>query len=601
MTDNKFKSHKQKTELALFKEYQDEIQREIDTYLEMKNELKSDNDIFGRDPNQTAQANHTSINNAYFYTNNTYSTPPTTQTNTPFCTTSLNREQEIYNQLNYIRNNFYYNNILPLPEMPYIYKRFPLNYLPGWTSDLVSQVASSLRVSIEAVAPALIGAIFIGARGNYMIKVKNNYHEPLTNYIVAAIESGGRKSAIVDFFRKPIIEIENELKITFDTESPSHKNYLEAKNAIKKRIKSKALTNLNVESPQENLIAINQLRDKLDALEKESQCSIFRPKLLIDSPTTKELAMEMARQNEAIGIFEAEAGIWKHRVRSSDDNIYLKGYTMEPFGNETTVNSVTMQKPCLAICSYVQRNIAEKLYSNIALKDDGLLPRILPVFIPKYNNFLHQNQIDISDEIVEKYSNKIKSLFSIKRPTGQSGERTFHVIELTNEAQAAWREYTTSIIQNINTGYYRDCESFGEKLAGHAVRLAGAIHLLKHDIPHNHKIDHNTMHSGIQLADYFSAHAMAVFDENSRINFDLAKKILAWVNRSNEWYFTTRNLNRHLGHHKMVNIQPSIDILQQYGYITCHSINKSKYCIVNPKYILNNSIIDNPKRIIPIW
>ena len=496
----------------------------------------------------------------------------------------LQEEQALENALSQLRFDMRFRNITPLPEGLSVATQFPLEGLPDWAFRLVTEIALSLQVPIEAVAPALFGVAFIAARGNYKIKVKSDYHEILTSYIVVVIPSGGRKSAIVYLFRKPINKIEADRQMDFDENATSRKSDSEALVAIKRKVKKKLIKELDfdIESLDDIKVVRKQLSEKLEILERETQQSEARPKLLIDSPTSKELAMEMGRQNEAIGIFEAEGGIWKHRVRPSEDNILLKGFTGEPFGDETTKDSVNMQKPCLAICTYVQEVVAEKLYSNDALKCDGLLPRILTVFVSKNNVSRDPNPRDVSDELVKIYSDKINSLFNIQRPKGQEGERTFHVLELTDEARQSWRGYAARIAERVSAGLFKDFEAFGEKLAGHAVRLAGALHLLKYDVPHDHQIDAATMNAGVALAEYFANHAIVAFDKRHLQGIKFAKKILNWMDRHRKAQFTEREIHRGVGHCEIVDIRAGLNVLERHGYIGCYPTVKRTYCLVNP-------------------
>lgn len=501
----------------------------------------------------------------------------------------LQEEKTIENDLNRLRCEMSYRIITPLPERLAVATQFPLECLQKCGAGLVIETAHSLQVSIEAVAPAFIAAIFIASHGNYIIEVKNGYQEALTEYIVVAIPSGGRKSAIVDFFRKPINKIETDRQISFDKNATSRKSDLEALAAIKKILKSKFKAKIDVESFDQIKVAMKQLSEKLESIDREIQQLKERPKLLIDKPTPKELAMEMARQDEAIAIFEAEGSIWKLRARPSDDDILLKGYTMEPFGDETTTASVNMQGPCLTICTYIQEPVAEKLFSNDTLKGHGLLARILPVFVHENHGYRDANPRDVSDELVKIYSDKIHSLFSIQRPAGREGERTFHTLELTNEARKLWQNYAAYIGQKITDGFFKDFESFGEKLAGHAVRLAGALHLLKYDVPHEHKIDATTMNAGVALAEYFATHATVAFDKSHLQGIQYAKKILNWVDHHRKAQFTEREAHRGVGHCKIEDIRAGMFLLEQHGFIGRYWTQKRIYCIVNPNYTFNYS------------
>ena len=496
-------------------------------------------------------------------------------------------EQELEYRLNQLRWDMSSKGITPLQEKLSVATPFPLKILPDWAVSLVSELAHSLRVKIEAVAPALLGATFIGARGNYVIKVKNDYQEPLTEYIIVTIPSGGRKSAIVDFFRKPINALEAELQIDFDKNPTSGKSYREALAAVKGQVKSKKIPKHYLESSKGIIKGAQELSEKLEIIDRENQKLKARPKLLIDSPTSKRLSLEMKQQDESIGIFEAEGSILKHRIRPSENNIYLKGYTMEPFGDETIANSVNMQGPCLAICIYEQDSITEKLYTNDALKFDGFLPRFLPVFVSKDHGDIDHNPSDVSEELIERYSDKIRSLLRIQRPIGHKGDRTCHVLELNDEAQESWRDYKNLIAGKIRAGFFQDFEAFGEKLAGHAVRLAGALHLLKYDIPHDHEIDAETMAGGIALAEYFAEHAVVAFDKNYLQGILYAKKILQWIDNHREPIFPQRKAQRGIHGSKKVEIKPGMDVLEKNGFIIRFYTTQTTYWIVNPKYSFN--------------
>lgn len=481
--------------------------------------------------------------------------------------------------------------ITRLPEEQDVVAPFPLETFPDWANHLVSDIAHTLQVSKDAVAPALLGATFIAARGNYVIKVKNDYQEPLTAYIIVIIPSGGRKSAIVNYFRKPLNEFEADLQIAFDANSTSRKSDREAWDAIRKRLKQKAIEELNVESLDDINDSAKRLGEKLALIERETQKMKTRPQLLIGSATGKALPRVMALQNEAIGVFEAEGGIWKNRIRPSEDDIFLKGYTMEPFGDETTTDSVTMQGPCLAICTYSQKTTTDKIYSNDELKCDGLLHRILTVFVSKNHWYRDPNPRDVSDEILKKYSDKIRSLLSIKRPKGKENERTFLVLELTDNARKLRQEYATLNASRISAGIFKDFEAFGEKLAGHAVRLAGALHLLNHEVPHEHKIDYLTMNGGIALAEYFAQHAISAFDTSRLQSITYAKKILKWIDHHKKAKFTEREADRGVGHCKIADIRAGLDMLEKNGFIGRFLTKSGTCCIVNPRYLFNSIML----------
>jgi hypothetical protein len=178
----------------------------------------------------------------------------------------------------------------------------------------------------------------------------------------------------------------------------------------------------------------------------------------------------------------------------------------------------------------------------------------------------------------------MRSLLNIQRPEGQDGERTLHVLELTDDARKLWRDYASHVVAGIHAGRFSDFEAFGEKLAGHAVRLAGAAHLLKHEVPHEHMIDAETMDAGIALAEFFAEHAVAAYDKSRLQGLKYAKKILNWVDRHRKPVFTARQVHRGVGHCKSVEITAGLDLLEQHGIIGRYVTTKQTFCVVSSNY-----------------
>ena len=72
------------------------------------------------------------------------------------------------------------------------------------------------------------------------------------------------------------------------------------------------------------------------------------------------------------------------------------------------------------------------------------------------------------------------------------------------------------IEDHLRNGWFERYTAFGNKLVGHAVRLAGAVHFLKVVDPQIHTIDGESMKSGIALAEFFRVHAAAAFTPEAR-------------------------------------------------------------------------------------
>jgi len=315
-------------------------------------------------------------------------------------------------QVQNIQSYLYSRQPIPITENIGVKSEFPLDVLPPEWMALLSSFSDYLNVPLIALVSSLLASICIATRGQYKIEVeKDRYTEAFTFYFIVVMLSGAKKSAIVQLFKSVFDKRLIELQAEHDAKVLDPKMTKE----LYEKSRKKLIGELCAEVPPDEISEINRQFKKIKRilvpLEEKMENSSARPNFFNDSCTMKKLGENMAQQNEFIAIFDAEPDIWKHRVRANDNVILLKGYTMEYFGSETATNgSVIMQSPCLTICSYVQPGVAFKLYSKEDLKDDGLLPRILPVFCLSKQGIQNMIAQEIDPELMAMYEAKITSI-----------------------------------------------------------------------------------------------------------------------------------------------------------------------------------------------
>ena len=266
--------------------------------------------------------------------------------------------------------------IFPLRKSLEITAATPLEHLPVPAQNFIKTAALALGVSVDMVAVCLLGASFIAARGNFKIKVDAHWSEILTGILIVAAPSGERKSAVVDLMRPVFKAFEAELQMHFDGSGRQsdlrvlHQTLTRMERDLAKRVqKTIQTTGCSFETARSELHAEFAATDQL---RKSLQKSNSTPRILLDTPTLEALAVELERQDEAIGIFEAEGGFWKHRLRPSVDDILLKAFTGGSFASDTkTLGNVYLRSPVLAACSLVQPEVLQEFYDNDELAGHG--------------------------------------------------------------------------------------------------------------------------------------------------------------------------------------------------------------------------------------
>ena len=493
--------------------------------------------------------------------------------------------------INAIRLQMLFSTILPLRKSVEITIPIPLEHIPVQAQNFVKTVASALGVSMEMVAVCLFGAIFIAARGNFKIKVQDHWFEILTGILIVAAQSGDRKSAVVDLMR-PVFEAveaelrmdvgrygrQSDLRVLHQTLQRMERNF--AKHVVERIETTGCSFEVARSELQADYAAIGGLRESL-------QKSSSAPRILLDAPTLEALAVELERQDEAIGSFEAEGGFWKHRLKPSVDDILLKAFTGESFASDTkTLGNVYLRSPVLAACSLVQPEVLQALYGNVELAGHGATSRMLPVLLPSRKGSQNGFSVDIPTDLLDWYQELVRRLLRIRRPdpVTAENERTFHVLGLSSAAKARIGHYGQEINQQIRNGQFENYPAFGAKLAGHAVRLAGAIHLMTHLEPQSEEINDQSIQAGLAWAEFFRVHAEAAFTPEARDGIAYAQKIHNWMKRHRPDTFRERDAHRGIGsgRHSIAQIRAGIDELERCNHLRKYITGGSALCVVNP-------------------
>jgi len=485
--------------------------------------------------------------------------------------------------INHLRCHMALSQPTRLAENVEVNAQPPIEMLPELAADMIRAVSAHLDVATEMVLISLLGTMFIAARGNFMVRVKNNHLEALTEYFAGAAAPGQRKSAVVSYFRAFFDDQERELRNAYAKEGNDTKYEL-SKNALAsiKGGLSHKFTDMAKKVGFD--LAQSTLAPQIVAYEKSAKSlriAKHEPRLLTDLTTPEKLAEDLERQGEAIGMLVAEGGYWK-RIISRYDDLILRAYTGEPYSSSTrSVASIFLQTPIMAICTLVQPNVLNALYGNEELTGHGLTPRILPVYIPSHIG-CGTGSVEIPAQLHRCFEQKVRALVSLERPFTSENTRTFHILDIDNDGKAEISRYQGKIKAELASGSCKKFQPFIEKLAGHAVRLAGAVHLMNHNAPHNHLIDIHSVQAGIALAQFFRQHAEIAFTPEKRDGAVFARRILDRIVENLLVRFDTRQLQRGFHGATADQIRAGIEVLERHNFVRRYLHNGKTECVVHP-------------------
>ncbi len=146
-----------------------------------------------------------------------------------------------------------------------------------------------------------------------------------------------------------------------------------------------------------------------------------------------------------------------------------------------------------------------------------------------------------------------------------------HYFKLTQKALNLRYEFESDVEVELGPGgRFEHMTDWAGKLTGQATRLAGLIHCTKHERPHEHPIDAETMESALYLAAVLTEHVKAALDlMNETPGMDCARTIWCWLERESMKEFTQREtLEKVKGRFRTAKeVEGGLEILKDYGLI----------------------------------
>jgi hypothetical protein len=199
-----------------------------------------------------------------------------------------------------------------------------------------------------------------------------------------------------------------------------------------------------------------------------------------------------------------------------------------------------------------------------------------------------QNDVSASipSDVLSWYTDLVRRLVGIRRPAAVAAdnERTFHLLDLSPDARSRIIRYARDVEGRIRSGLFQAYPAFGAKLAGHAVRLAGAIHLMSHPEPQLGKFSDESLSAGIAWAEFFRAHAEVAFTPEASEGIAYAQRIYDWMTRYRPDIFKERDAQRGIGssRHSIAQVRAGIDELERGNYLRKYIVCGKAIVIVNP-------------------
>lgn len=426
-------------------------------------------------------------------------------------------------------------------------EEFPIEALGDCIGDAVMAIHRCIQAPLAICAQSILGAIalVIQAFANILLPIGEGILRPLGLYLIAIALSGDRKTSTDGLALGAVRAHEIELRATYGEALQSYACDLAAWKQQTKQILN------NKDYPGRDT-----KRDELEKLGEAPEAPWF-PMRTCNEPTYEGLVRLFDEGWPSLGLFSDEASQFVGSFAMNQDNrLKSAGALSDLWDGKSIRRARAADGPKilpgrrLSLHLMMQPLVAQKLFGDPLLRDQGLHSRLLTVMPPSLQGTRLSSKESAADNFssLSSFSIKMADLLrrdlpieAAKQKPGEQppSEKKYAGKELlprslpfSDEAKQLWVEYTDHVEAQLGPdGEFEVIRGLANKLPEHAARLAGVLALF--DAIEAKELSADYYAKGIKLADYYAKEAIRIY-HISQVNSELAlaQKLLDWLKRS---------------------------------------------------------------------
>ena len=463
----------------------------------------------------------------------------------------------------------------PAPFHAFRLPDFPVHALPDDLSRFVEALAVATQTPTALVGGQVLTACAVGLGGRCEVEIRPGWREPTNIFTATALAPGNRKTAVVSAVTRPILDFEREEARRLAPEISEAE--------ARRRILRKRVAELEKRAAKAKPEDRGQCEQEAIAVAQALSLVIVppSPRVFADDVTPEQLANLISNHEGRFAVLSAEGGIFdtlagRYSGKGEPNiDVFLKGHAGDPLRVDRVGRAAdVVDHPSLTVGLAVQPDVLRRLEAKPGFRGRGLLARFLYA-IPE--NMVGRRRIGapaVPDDLLRQFQTTIGTILRFSPAHDSEGRPTPHILRFDRRAEDAFRTFETSLEPRLaSAADLGPIADWGAKLAGAIARLSAIIHITKnidHPAPWVTEIDADTIARGIELGEYFLAHARAAFAEmGADIEIEGAKHVLAWIRRRGLEQFSERNAYQGMKgrFRKVAEVRPALRLLVDHNYI----------------------------------
>ncbi|MEO5364156.1 MAG: YfjI family protein [Magnetococcus sp. DMHC-8] len=433
---------------------------------------------------------------------------------------------------------------------------FPANSLPAALLSAVESAA--LFTKTDVASPAVVGLAVAATAIGKDARIEERpglYHHPSLFFSIIA-DSGERKSPVFKIMTSPLERWADDQNESYSREVAT----VQAENAVVDSLLASMKRQASKETSEEKRAILVRRMAEETARKKIIPPS---PRIFTSDTTEEKLFQKMYQHGgeysvlsgEGRQVFDAILGRYSGSNRTGD-GLYLAGISGDSITRDRVGNAITgaedlaITNPCLNVCVMVQPDKFQDVLCHPALRESGLVARILPVKPRSLigTRFEAPDEAGLNESAMMGYYRTITGFLDTRRPVdSMTGRRIPHLAKLGIEAKEARRQWHNVVESEMGNGQeLESCRDIAAKAVTQAVKIALILHLLEH--PDYLRVDQSevslaTWKSAQSLAEFFLETAIRFRDATQAAESD-AHRLVDWLKKTKRPTVTIRDVLR---------------------------------------------------------
>jgi len=457
----------------------------------------------------------------------------------------------------------------PVPE-------FPLRLLPPVVRMFVEELSTATQAPTDLAAFSALGTLSAAMRGRFRVRCGSAHIEGLNLYLVAALNSGERKSPVFGRAIRSLWQTQEEMNASV---AKQIEEYQTRRESIAARLKSSrsALTKAKDdvrEAAAEEVARIESEAATLGPVPRTHQ-------LVVDDATPEALEIVLRDNRERAAVLAAEggdlfammAGGYTKLVKLK---VYLSGYSWETMVTTRVERAGFMLRhPCMTVCTTTQPQTLAVLSQKTELRDRGIPARFFYA-IPR--SAIGKRDVDppgMSRVARDAWDSLVRRMVLWPDPVDERGMRAPMDLELSEGAREALIEFKRDVEPRLaDPNDLGGMFGWEHKLVGNTMRLCGILHLAwaheKHE-PWRIQIDAEEVEAAREFAmRYAVPHARVAFDVmQDSPSHESARRLLAKLAEKRFARIDKRTVHKLIASRNAYarDVDPTIALLEAHGFI----------------------------------